>query len=116
MGTAIAGAVLISSLISGVTTLTDESTVLNSEQQAQVKDALKGNVTALSDAQVQSMLEGQPQEVVDEVTRINADARNRALGLALLSVAVIGLIGLGAALLLPPDAKPQEESESQATG
>ena len=31
-------------------------------------------------------------------------------------LALFGLIGLGAALLLPPDKKPQEDPESQAAG
>ena len=113
MGTAIAGAVLISALVSGITSLTNESTVLTDPEKSQIDQAMQGDVTTLSDAQVQAMLEGQPQDVVDEVTRINADARDRALGLALLSVALVGLLGLGAALLLPPDKKPQAESESQ---
>jgi hypothetical protein len=75
---------------------------------------MQGDVTTLSDQQVEDMLEGQPQEVVDEVTRINADARNRALGLALLSVAIIGLIGLGAAMFLP--ATPALAETPDATG
>jgi hypothetical protein len=116
MGSAIAGAVLISALVSGVTTLTNESTVLNDQQKAQVEQALQGDVTTLSDVQVESMLEGQPDDVVDEVVRINSDARNRALGLALLSVAVFGLIGLAASLFLPPDSKPQMDNEFQSTG
>jgi hypothetical protein len=114
MGTAIAGAVLISALTSGITSLTNESTVLTDPEKTQIYEAMQGDVSALSDQQVQEMLQGQPQEVVDEVTRINADARNRALGLALLAVAVIGLIGLGAALLLPPTPTPAETAS--ATG
>jgi hypothetical protein len=101
MGTAVAGAILISALIAGAADLTSESTVLTPDQQAQVNAALEKNATAVSDAKVQEILEGQPPAVVDEVTRINAEARDRALGLALLSVAVIGLIGLGASFLLP---------------
>jgi hypothetical protein len=104
MGTAVAGAVLISALIAGTADLTRESTVLTPEQQAQVNAGLENNATAVSDAKVQEILEGQPPAVVDEVTRINAEARDRALGLALLSVAVIGLIGLGASFLLPASA------------
>jgi hypothetical protein len=50
---------------------------------------------------VQEILQDQPPAIVDEVTRINADARDRALGLALASVAIIGLVGLLAAFMLP---------------
>jgi MFS family permease len=109
LGSALAGAVLISALITGITDLTDESTVLDPGQKGQIAVALEGDVSTVSDDQVRSLLEGQPPEVVDEVVRINAEARDRALGYALLAVAVIGLIGLGAALLLPPDKRPSSE-------
>jgi MFS family permease len=103
MGTALAGAVLISALITGLNTKTEESTVLTPQEKTQVEAATTENVTTLSDDQVQDLLQGQPQPTVDEVTRINAEARDRALGLALLAVAAVGLIGLLAAIFLPPD-------------
>jgi MFS family permease len=103
MGSAIAGAVLVSALIAGVTSLTNESQVLSESDKAQVAAALEEEVSAMSDAQVEALLEGQPQQIVDEVTRINAEARDRALGLALIAVAIVGLIGMLAAFLLPPD-------------
>jgi MFS family permease len=106
LGSALAGAVLLSSLISGVTDLTNESTVLDSAQKEQIAAALEGDVSAVSDDQVRAALEGQPQPVVDEVVRINAEARDRALGRASLAVAVVGLIGLAAALLLPGEKRP----------
>jgi MFS family permease len=101
MGTAVAGAVLVSALIAGVTNLTNESTVLSPADKESIAAALQGDVSAVSDAQVEERLAGQPQETVDEVVRINAEARDRALGLALLAVAALGLIGLIAALFLP---------------
>jgi MFS family permease len=112
LGTALAGAVLVSALISGVTDLTEESTVLAPSDKDRIAAALEEDVSAISDDQVRTILEGQPQEVVDEVVRINSEARDRALGLALLTVAVIGLIGLGAALLLPPDKRPSSDPAS----
>jgi MFS family permease len=101
LGTAVAGAVLVSALIVGVTNLTNESTVLPSEDKAAIATALEGDVSAVSDTQVRAALEGQPQEVVDEVVRINADARNRALALALFVLGAVGLFGLGATFFLP---------------
>ena len=98
--------VLVSALISGVTSLTDESTVLSPADKDKISAALEGDVSAVSDEQVTAALEGQPQAVVDEVVRINREARDRALGLALVAVAFIGLIGLGAAMFLPPDPVP----------
>ena len=76
--------------------------------------ALEGDVSAVSDAQIEATLQGQPDDVVDEVTRINREARNRALWLALASMAVIGLVGFGASLLLPPNTLASSRLESES--
>jgi MFS family permease len=101
LGTAVAGSVLVAGIIFGVTALTDESTVLSPSQKDRISVALEGDISALSDEQVEAALEGQPQDVVDEVVRINAKARNDALGLALAAIGIAGLLGLGAALFIP---------------
>ena len=111
LGTAIAGAVLVSALISGITSRTADSTVLNADQKAQLDQAMTGTVSAVSDQQVEDALKGQPPAVVDEVTRINREARNRALGLALLAVGAITLIGFAAAWFLPPDAGAEQPAD-----
>jgi MFS family permease len=115
LGTAIAGAVLVSALISGLSVRVADSTVLSQDQKQQLNVALQDSVSAVSDAQVEQALEGQPEEVVDEVVRINAEARNRALGLALAAVGFIALIGFGAAMLLPANAG-RIESEGTSSG
>jgi len=112
LGTAVAGSVLVAGIILRGTTLTNDSTVLNSDQKAQVINYLQGDVTALSDAQVTTQLQGQPPQVVDEVVRINSSARDQALGWALVAICVVGVVGLAATLWLPgrepkhPDAQP----------
>jgi MFS family permease len=105
LGTAVAGSVLVAGIIFGVTSLTDESTVLNQSDKDQISEALEGDVSALSDEQVEELLDGQPPTVVDEVVDINAEARNEALALALATIGIVGLIGLGAALFLPGGAR-----------
>jgi MFS family permease len=107
-GTAVAGGVLVSALIAGVTSLTLASTVLPPPAKDQIAVALQGDVSAVSNAQVEAALQGQPQAIVDEVVRINAAARNRALGLALASIGLVGLVGLGVALAFPADALPAD--------
>jgi hypothetical protein len=109
LGTAVAGAVLISVLITGMSTFSQESQVLPPEAKDQLAVALQGDVSALSDTQVTAALQGQPQPVVDEVVSINAQARDRALGWALASIGLVGLIGLGAAMLVPISALTEEE-------
>ena len=60
-----------------------------------------------------AQLEGQPQEVQDEIIRINTDARPRALQVALLVPIAAGLIGLGNAFRMRrlPDPIPSGASE-----
>jgi MFS family permease len=106
LGTAVAGGVLVSALILGVTSLTQASQVLPPAEKQQIDTALQGNVSTLSDTQVRTALEGQPPEIVDEVVRINAEARDRAIRLALASIGLVGLIGLGVSLLFPRDFLP----------
>jgi MFS family permease len=101
LGTAIAGSVLVAGIIFGVTALTEDSTVLDDADKDRIAQAMERDVSALSDEQVEEQLEGQPPRVVDEVVRINAEARNEALGFALATISIIGLVGLLAALLLP---------------
>jgi MFS family permease len=115
LGTAIAGAVLISALISGLSVRIEDSTVLSPDQKQALTVATEGSVSAVSDAQVQEALVGQPQPVIDEVTRINAEARDRALGLALAAVGLFGLLGLLAALFLPADAGKTESVNPAST-
>jgi MFS family permease len=116
VGVAIAGAVLISSLIAGVTARAHDSTVLTPPQQAQLSAALEHQVSALSDTQVQEALAGQPQPVIDEVERINRDARNQAIGFALIAVAIAGVIGLTAAMFLPASAGARPEDTGPPAG
>lgn len=102
LGTAIAGSVLVSALIVGISERTEDSTVLPPEAKTQITTALEGdNISATSDTQIRELLQGQPPVVVDEVVRINAEARDRALGLALLTVGAIGLVGLVATFFIP---------------
>jgi MFS family permease len=112
LGTAIAGAVLVSALISGISSRVEASTVLSPEDKQALEQALERSVSAVSDEQVEEALAGQPEPIVQEVVRINAEARNRALGLSLAVVGLISLVGLTAALLLPADAGRQEEQQS----
>lgn len=111
LGTAVAGAVLISALISGIGARVEESAVLSPDEKQEIAAVLERSVSAVSDAEVREALRGRPQAVVEEVTRINAEARDRALGLALAAVGLFGLIGLAAAMFLPETAgRPPTET------
>lgn len=112
LGTALAGSVLVLLLVTGITQLTAESTVLPPEDKAQISAALENNVSAVSDTQVEAALAGQPEDIVQEVVRINAAARSRALAGALFALGVVGLIGLVATFFLPGRARREHDRGS----
>jgi hypothetical protein len=120
LGTAVAGAVLVSTLIVGVNRLTIESTVLPPEGKAAIATALEDDVSAVSDARVRTVLAGQPAAIVEEVVRINASTRNRGMALALLTIGTVGLLGLFATFFLPrrsanaADEQPRGPGEAPA--
>ena len=114
LGTAIAGAVLVAGIVGGVSTRANASTVLTDRQKEQLSAAMQHQVTSLSDKQVEDALKGQRPAVVDEVTSIYSDARNEALGYALLSVGAAGVIGLLASLRQPREEQAQVNEDNPA--
>jgi MFS family permease len=101
LGIAIAGSILLSLLVSGFNSGVNASKILNEAQKQQLTAVEE--ISPINDTQVGAALKGQEPTVVKEVTRINAQVRNHALAMAQLAMALIGLIGLTAALLLPAD-------------
>jgi hypothetical protein len=72
----------------------------------------------LSNTQLEEQLAGQPEEVQDEIVRINTDARPLALQVALLVPLLAGLAGLFNAfrMLRLPDPEPSGSVEGMALG
>lgn len=115
-GVALAGAILVATLVTGLTAGAQASTVLSPDQKQQIDTFVQqNNVSAMSNAQIEQLTQGQPQNVVDEVVRINAAARSRALGYALLSLAIVSLVGLVGALLSPGKARRTAEQRARGT-
>ena len=92
---------MVSVLITGVSGLTQASQVLPPAAKDQISIALQGDVATLSDAQVTAALAGQPPEIVNEVVRINSEARNRAMGMSMVVLGLVALLGLGVSFKLP---------------
>jgi len=114
LGTAVAGAVMVSVLITGVTGLTQASQTLPPAIKDQISVALQGDVATLSDAQVTAALVGQPPEVVNEVVSINAQARNRAMGMSMVVLGLVALLGLAVSFKLPKGRLRPEPEQAAA--
>lgn len=117
-GLAFAGAIMLAVLAPVFTTMSEASTVLPAAEQQQVAEALDEDAQVLSNTQLEGLLEGQPEEIQDEIIRINTDARPIALQIALLIPILAGLIGflLSFRMLRIPDPKPAGDGAGMVIG
>jgi MFS family permease len=117
-GLAIGGGLMLAVLAFTFTSLSNASTVLPPDDKATVATALEEDAQVISNAQLEELLAGQPQEVQDEIIRINTEARPRALQAALLVPLLAGLIGLfnSFRMIRLPEVKPKVDLEGLALG
>jgi EmrB/QacA subfamily drug resistance transporter len=117
-GLAFAGAIMLATLSFLFTNMAEDSTVLAPAEQQQVADALENDAEIMSNTHLQEQLAGQPQDVQDEIIRINTDARPRALQVALLVPLVAGIVGLGLSFRMVrlPDITPSASLEGLIGG
>jgi hypothetical protein len=85
-------------------------------EQERVAQALEEDAEVLSNTQLEELLAGQPEDVQDEIIRINTDARPRALQVALLIPILAALIGLlnSFRMVRLPELKPSTSVEGMA--
>jgi MFS family permease len=93
-GLAFAGAIMLATLSITFTSMAESSTVLPPAEQQQVADALEEDAQVLSNAQLEDQLAGQPEEIQDEIVRINTEARPIALQVALLVPLLAAIVGV----------------------
>ncbi|AQA24038.1 putative drug resistance efflux domain protein [Rhodococcus sp. MTM3W5.2] len=93
-GLAFGGAILLATLSIAFTSMAQSSTVLPPADQQHVAQVLEDDAEVMSNTQLEELLVDQPQEIQDEIIRINTDARPLALQLALLVPILAGLLGL----------------------
>ena len=115
-GLALAGAVMLGTLALSFTNLTNASTVLQPEHKQQVATALNDDAELMSNTALDAQLEGQPEEVQQEIIRINTEARPLALQVALLVPLLAAIVGLVVSFRLVklPDIKPSVALEGLA--
>ncbi len=113
-GLAFAGAILLAALSVSFTSMAQSSTVLSKSEQQQVATALEHDAQVVSNSQLEKQLAGHPQQAQDEIIRINTQARQLALQVALLVPILAGLGGLLVALRMMrlPDPKQSGSGEN----
>ena len=117
-GLAFAGAIMLATLSITFTDMAKDSSVLPPAAQQRVADKLEDDAEVLSNTQLNELLTGQPQEIREEIVRINTDARPRALQVALLIPLLAGLLGLANSfrMMRQPDPAPSGAAEGVALG
>jgi hypothetical protein len=117
-GLALAGGLMLATLATSFTRLAESSTILSPAEQQQVAQVLQEDAELMSDDQLQAQLAGQPEATAQEVIRINDEARDLSLQVALLVPMLAGLLGLLASLRMSrlPDIEPAADLEGVALG
>jgi len=117
-GLAFAGAIMLATLSVTFTDMAEHSTVLPPAEQQQVAQALEDDAELMSNTQLEQQLKGQPEQIQDEIIRINTDARPLALQVALLVPILASLVGLANSFRMVrlPDVKPSGSVEGMALG
>ncbi|MFO7573383.1 MAG: hypothetical protein R6W48_12405 [Gaiellaceae bacterium] len=107
-GLAMAGGILLAFLALEFTNLTEESEVIPPAQQQQIAETLEDDAEVMSNAQLEPLLAGEPEDVQAEILRINKQARDRSLQVALLVPLLASLLGLLNAVRMRrlPDPEP----------
>jgi EmrB/QacA subfamily drug resistance transporter len=93
-GLAFAGAIMLATLSTTFTTMAEDSSVLPPEDKAQVAETLERDAELMSNTELQALLAEEPDDIQDEVVRINTEARPLALQVALLVPIIAALLGL----------------------
>ncbi len=115
-GLAFAGAIMLATLSIAFTNKADASSVLPPADQARVAEVLEDDAQVMSNTQLEELLADQPEEIRDEILRINTDARPLALQVALLVPLLAALAGLLNAfrMMRLPDLAPSAAAEGLA--
>ena len=80
--------------------------------------ALTAQVLAIRPTQLEELLVGEPQDIQDEIIRINTDARHIALQVALAIPLIMGLLGLfnSFRMMRQPEPEPSAAADGMVMG
>ena len=117
-GLAFAGAIMLATLSFTFTDMAENSAVLSPAEQQQVATGLEDDAELLSNTALEELLVDQPEDVQDEIVRINTEARPFALQVALLIPLLAGLLGLITSfrMMRVPDPGPSSSAGGMVLG
>jgi EmrB/QacA subfamily drug resistance transporter len=117
-GLAFAGAIMLATLATTFTNLTQDSTVLPPSDKERVAVALEEDAQVMSNTQLIELIASEPPQIQEEIVRINTEARPLALQVALLVPIIAALIGLLNSFRMSrlPDITPSSTSEGMVIG
>ena len=117
-GLAFAGAIMLATLSLTFTSKAEDSAVLSPAEQEQVARTLEDDAQVMTNTQLDQLLAGQPEDVQDEIIRINTDARPIALQVALAIPILAALVGLlnSFRMMRLPDPAPSSAAAEMAFG
>jgi EmrB/QacA subfamily drug resistance transporter len=117
-GLAMAGGLMLAALSFSFIKMTEASTVIPDAQQEQISDALEDNAQLISTTQLEELLADQPADIHDEIVRINSDAGDTALQVAMLIPILASLLGFlnSFRMMRLPDIKPSADLDGLAMG
>jgi MFS family permease len=117
-GLAMAGGLMLAMLSLSFTSMAQSSAVLPPEDQERVAEVLEEDAQLMSNTNLEELLVGQPEDVQDEIIRINTEARPLALQAALLVPLIAALLGLVTSfrMMRQPDVTPSASLEGVGFG
>jgi Na+/melibiose symporter-like transporter len=117
-GLAFAGAIMLATLATTFTNLTQDSAVLPPSDKERVAVALEEDAQVMSNTQLIELIASEPPQIQEEIVRINTEARPLALQVALLVPIFAALIGLLNSFRMSrlPDITPSSTSEGMVIG
>jgi EmrB/QacA subfamily drug resistance transporter len=117
-GLALAGGILLATLSFSFLDMTEDSDVIPPADQQQIADVLEDNAQLVSTTQLEELLADQPEEIQDEIIRINTDAGDRALQVAMLIPVLACLLGFlnSFRMVRLPDFQPSAAAEGLLGG
>lgn len=101
LGTAVAGALIATILLTTSLSLVQQSTVLSSGQKSSIEQLVNQSVTGANSEALKDYLEELPADAADEVTSITNTSQRKAVGLDIILLSVLAAFGFLGTLGLP---------------